>query len=126
MGRQIPKTANNEALSLTGDLQQLALKLYTYFFAKTKFGLIENPIYYTEIHRSVKGELDENPEFRKQFNGAIRFTGYGDYPYSGEVEYMLTYLEAIGKIKMYGGNILFPGRLTLGITSLKLLGPGRK
>jgi hypothetical protein len=104
MGKQISKTANNEALSINGDLQQLALRLHSYFCDKTRFGLIENPIYFTDFYKLVKRKLDEDPKFREQFGRQIRFTDC----YSGELEYMLGYLEDIGKIEMHEGNIRFP------------------
>jgi hypothetical protein len=101
MGKQISKTANNEALSINGHLQQLALRLHSYFCDKIK------NIYFADFHMLVKRKLDEDSEFREQFGGSIRFTGYSSNWYSGELEYMLGFLEDKRKIEMHEGNIRF-------------------
>jgi hypothetical protein len=90
--------------SLNGDVQQLSLNLHAFFCSEIKEGRLQNPLYFTQVHEVVKERIRSDSNFRKQFD-AIRFTSTS--PYSGEIEYGLEYLEAIGKVKMKEGNISF-------------------
>jgi len=93
-----------ESRNITAHLQQLSLELNELICTEIDKGAVKNPIYFTEIHKLVKEKIDSEPSLKEQFD-AIRFRT--PPPYSGEIEYGLDYLEAIGKIKMERGYFTF-------------------